>query len=62
LAWIGFEPGGVNTQAAIDGVRYLIVFTPIVAYLLVLLLMWKYPIDRSRQRELRRIIDERTAA
>ena len=59
LAWIGFEPGGENTQAAIDGVRYLIVFTPIAAYVLVLLLMWKYPIDRVRQKELRRIIDER---
>lgn len=60
LAWIGFQPGGENTQAAIDGVRYLIVFTPIAAYLLVLLLMWRYPIDRARQKELRRIIDERT--
>lgn len=62
LAWIGFEPGGENTQAAIEGVRYLIVFTPIGAYLLVLLLMWKYPIDRGRQKELRRIIDERAGA
>ncbi|MFQ6004827.1 MAG: MFS transporter [Woeseia sp.] len=61
LAWIGFEPGGENTQAAIDGVRYLIVFTPIAAYVLVLLLMWKYPIDRVRQQELRRIIEERSA-
>jgi len=62
LAWIGFEPGGQNTQAAIEGVRYLIVFTPIAAYVLVLLLMWKYPIDRVRQKELRRIIEERGAS
>jgi len=62
LVWIGFEPGGENTQAAIDGVRYLIVFTPIAAYLLVLLLMWKYPIDRERQKELRQIIEQRGAA
>ncbi|MCK5326689.1 MAG: MFS transporter [Woeseiaceae bacterium] len=60
LAWIGFEPGAENTQAEIEGVRYLIVFTPIAAYLLVLLLMWRYPIDRERQKELRRIIDERS--
>lgn len=59
LAWIGFEPGGENTQAAIEGVRYLIVFTPIAAYLLVVLLMWRYPIDRTRQKELRQIIEER---
>jgi Na+/melibiose symporter-like transporter len=62
LSWIGFDPdaGAENSQAMIDNVRYLIVFTPIGAYLLVLLLMWKYPIDRKRQKELRRIIDERS--
>jgi Na+/melibiose symporter-like transporter len=43
----------------IDNVRYLIVFTPIAAYMVVVLLMWKYPIDRKRQKELRRIIEER---
>ncbi|MDH3273352.1 MAG: MFS transporter [Gammaproteobacteria bacterium] len=62
LSWIGFDPdaGAENSQAMIENVRYLIVFTPIGAYLLVLLLMWKYPIDRKRQKELRRIIDERS--
>jgi glycoside/pentoside/hexuronide:cation symporter, GPH family len=61
LAWIGFDPdaGAENSQEMIDNVRYLIVFTPIAAYVLVLLLMWKYPIDRERQKELRRIIDTR---
>ncbi|MDH3352583.1 MAG: MFS transporter [Gammaproteobacteria bacterium] len=61
LSWFGFDPdaGAENTQATIDNVRYLIVFTPIAAYVLVMLLMWRYPIDRARQKELRRIIDER---
>jgi len=61
LAWFGFDAklGGENTQATVDNVRYLIVFTPIAAYLIVLLLMWRYPIDRARQQELRRIIDTR---
>jgi len=64
LSWLGFDAktGGQNTQAMIDDVRYLIVFTPMVAYVLVLLLMWKYPIDRNRQKELRRIIDEHSVA
>lgn len=64
LSWIGFNPnaGGEISQAMIDNVRYLIVFTPIAAYLVVLLLMWKYPIDRERQEELRRIIDEQVGA
>lgn len=61
LSVIGFDPnaGAENSQEMIDNVRYLIVFTPIAAYLLVILLMWKYPLDRTRQEELRRIIDER---
>ena len=60
LSLLGFDPdaGGENSQAMIDNVRYLIVFTPIAAYVVVLLLMWKYPIDRNRQKELRRIIEE----
>jgi len=63
LAWFGFDAklGGANTQATVDNVRYLIVFTPIAAYLLVLLLMWRYPIDRDRQKELREIIASRRA-
>ena len=61
LSWIGFDPnaGAENSQEMIDNVRYLIVFTPIAAYMVVVLLMWKYPIDRKRQKELRRIIEER---
>ena len=64
LSWLGFDlhAGGENSQEMIDDVRYLIVFTPIAAYVFVLLLMWKYPIDRNRQKELRRIIDQRTEA
>ena len=60
LSWIGFDSdaGGENSQAMIDNIRYLIVFTPIAAYLVGLLLMWKYPVDRARQKELRRILDE----
>lgn len=63
LAWFGFDAklGDANTQATVDNVRYLIVFTPIAAYLLVLLLMWRYPIDRNRQKELREIIASRRA-
>jgi Na+/melibiose symporter-like transporter len=64
LSWIGFDPnaGAENSQEMIDNVRYLIVFTPIAAYMVVVLLMWKYPIDRKRQKELRRIIEEREGA
>jgi GPH family glycoside/pentoside/hexuronide:cation symporter len=59
LALLGFDPEAEITQTTADNIRYLIVFTPIAAYMLVLLLMWKYPIDRARQKELRQIIEER---
>ena len=62
LALFGFEPGAEATPESIEKVRYLIVFMPILAYLLVVLLMRKYPLDRARQKELRRIIDERAGA
>lgn len=62
LTWLGFDPEAEISQDTADGVRYLIVFTPIAAYLIVLLLMWRYPIDRARQKELRQIIDERGSA
>jgi Na+/melibiose symporter-like transporter len=39
--------------------RYLIVALPMIAYSIVIALMWRYPISRERQRETRDIIEER---
>ena len=61
LAVFGFDPGlGLaNTADALLRLRYLIVALPVLAYLIVIVLMWRYPISRERQREMRDIIEKR---
>lgn len=59
LALIGFSPSGENTPEAIRGLSYVFVAVPMSAYLLVALLMSRFPIDLARQQELRRILEER---
>lgn len=58
LDWIGFTPGGENSAAAIAGLRYTYVFIPVVSELLVVSLIWRFPIDERRQQELRRSIEQ----
>ena len=53
------ELGPDNTNTALQRLRYLIVTLPMIAYLIVIGLMWRYPISRERQREMRTIIEER---
>jgi Na+/melibiose symporter-like transporter len=61
LAPFGFDPelGMENSAEALQRLRYLIVALPIIAYSIVIALMWRYPISRERQRETRDIIEER---
>lgn len=57
LDWVGFVPGGENSAAAIAGLRYTYVFIPVVSELLVVSLIWRFPIDERRQRELQHSIE-----
>jgi Na+/melibiose symporter-like transporter len=61
LALFGFDPelGSDNTADALQRLRYLIVALPVLAYAIVIGLMWRYPISRERQHEMRDIIEER---
>ena len=61
LSLFGFDPelGLDNTAEALQRLRYLIVALPVIAYAIVVGLMWRYPISRERQREMRGIIEER---
>jgi GPH family glycoside/pentoside/hexuronide:cation symporter len=61
LGVFGFDPdlGINNTQEALDRLRYLIVGLPVLAYAGVLVLMWRYPITRERQQEMRAVIEGR---
>ena len=61
LSLFGFDPelGVENSAEALLRLRYLIVALPMIAYAIVIGLMWRYPISRERQREMRDIIEER---
>ena len=61
LDWIGFDPRGDNTPTALDGLRYLFVFVPLVAEVIVAWILFHYPLDEETQRELRRRIEARRA-
>ena len=50
--------GGDNSEEALTQLRYLIVALPVMAYAIVIGLMWRYPISRARQKELRDLIEE----
>ena len=61
LTVFGFDPelGLNNTEEALNRLRYLVVALPVLAYAAVAALLWRYPIGRERQREMRRLIEER---
>lgn len=53
LAMIGFDPTGPNDPAQIQGLKYVFAFIPAASELLVVWLLYRYPLDESKQRELR---------
>jgi GPH family glycoside/pentoside/hexuronide:cation symporter len=61
LSVFGFNPelGSGNSADALLRLRYLIVALPMIAYAIVIVLMWRYPISREGQREMRSLIEER---
>jgi len=61
LSVFGFDPalGLDNSAEALQRLRYLIVALPVIAYAIVIGLMWRYPISRESQREMRDMIEER---
>ena len=59
LDWIGFIPGSDNTTAAITGLKYIFIFLPIPITIFAALIMWNFPLNKDKHRELRRLIDER---
>lgn len=57
LDLVGFNPSGTNDQAAIDGLRYVFAFLPLFTELLVVWIVYRFPLDEARQRELRAQIE-----
>lgn len=52
LSMVGFSAEGVNDQAALEGVRYLLGGITGLAHLVIFLIMWNFPLDQKRQAEL----------
>lgn len=59
LDWIGFSPTGNNDQAALDGLRYMFVLTPLVAELIVAWIVYHYDLDEKTQQRLRAELEAR---
>ncbi|MDE0360117.1 MAG: MFS transporter [Rhodospirillaceae bacterium] len=61
LTVFGFDPelGLNNSEEALNRLRYLVVALPVLAYAAVAALLWRYPISRERQRQMRKLIEER---
>jgi GPH family glycoside/pentoside/hexuronide:cation symporter len=59
LDWVGFDPAGENTQATLDGVRFVVAATPTLVLFAVVAIMWNFPLDRDRQSLYRTELDSR---
>ncbi len=53
LAGIGFVPGGENTPRALWGLMLLFTVGPAIFHALAALIIWRYPLTKARQAELR---------
>ncbi|MFW6092911.1 MAG: MFS transporter [Pseudomonadota bacterium] len=61
LALIGFDPSGDNDPAQIQGLKYVFAFIPAVSELLVVYLLYRYPLDAQKHRDLQAQLSARTA-
>jgi len=62
LALIGFQQNVVNPPEVVNAMMLLYVVPPTIVSAAVAAVMWRFPLDETKQRELRRIIEERSAA
>lgn len=62
LAYIGFNGKALNSPEIISSLMLIYVVPPTIISVLIAVVMWRFPLDEAKQRELRRIIEERSAA
>lgn len=62
LALIGFQPGPNNPPELVTQMMMLYIIPPSLISLVVGIVMWRFPLDEAKQRELRRVIEERGIA
>jgi len=55
LSAIGFDasPEAINSETVLFNIRWLMVLLPATLYLIVVVIMWKFPLGEEQQRELR---------
>jgi Na+/melibiose symporter-like transporter len=61
LAAIGFETEGTNPPEVLSRFRWLVGGVPVATCLGVIAMLWRFPIDAARQRELRAQLETRRA-
>ena len=61
LEWLGYKAGAMNSDQAISALRYTFVFFPMVALIVGMALMWRFPLGRKEQAELRQQLAARAA-
>ena len=61
LSFIGFDGKGQNAPETIDSMMLLYVVPPTLISLGIALVMWRFPLNEEKQKELRRIIEARAA-
>jgi Na+/melibiose symporter-like transporter len=62
LRRMGYVPGAENAAAAVASLVHLYVWLPAACSLLVAAIMWHFPLDIEKQRELRRLIEGQPGA
>jgi len=61
LAAIGFDGRGNNSPETVASMMMMYIIPPTIISLIIGAVMWRFPLNETKQRELRRIIEERTA-
>lgn len=62
LQFIGFHEKSANAPFVVDEMMMLYVIPPTIVSLIVAIVMWRFPLDEAKQKELRRVIEERGIA
>ena len=52
LAMVGFDPSGANAAAQLDGLRYIYAFLPAATELLVVYVLFSFPLDEKKLAEI----------
>jgi Na+/melibiose symporter-like transporter len=61
VAWLGFQPKGHNTPAALEALKYVFALGPALAHIVAAALVARFPLDEAAHADIRRALDARAA-